>query len=146
MISPELIDKSKIIISRHAAERFLERSALAYSNLQKQNLSEEMILDRIGVTVPEDNDAAKRALCVLLRMSDHQKASTKLDRLNEIYRRIRAERMENLSGRPSGEQPACFFRYNHWQFIVVQSREEPGKFILTTVVWINDEKFGQIMG
>lgn len=145
MDSPEMIDKSKVIIMPHAVKKFFERSRIAHARLKKQGLSEKKIVEKLGAPVPPDPKAARASLTALFNMSDHHKASTSLERLNQIYKIIEAERMERLGGRPTGEPPAYYFRYQRWQFRVVRDRDNPENFIMITVVWLNDNKYGRIV-
>lgn len=140
-----MIDKSKVIIMPHAVKKFFERSRIAHARLKKQGLSEKKIVEKLGAPVPPDPRAARASLTALFNMSDHHKASTSLERLNQIFKIIEAERIERSGGSPDGKQPTYYFRYQRWQFRIVRDKEKPENLIMITVVWLDDNKYGRIV-
>ena len=103
----EDIDKSQIIITKHAVEQFYKRSVL-----NKQQVS-------------NDFEKIKEIIRKLLNLSTHKNAIDKLGRVRCLI--------------DHGE--SYFFRNQHWQFIVHRSKSEPDKFVLVTVVYLQQREY-----
>ena len=125
----EDIDKSKIIISGHAAKRFMEHFQEVWDLYVKN-----MKLDKRGLRRAEDLlyyrrrpsnfEEAKLWLAQILLSSDYRKAANSIAKTKAIL---------------NHQQQTFFFRNKRWQFRVVLS-ENLTEFELKTVVWLDDQK------
>lgn len=128
----EDIDKTKIIISDHALQRFSEHLKDHLKTEQTKNLTKNQkkeFREKFGFSIevmPDNSEQVKTLLRKLLHYSTHKNTSWKGERM-QSYFKYREE--------------TFFLRNRGWQFRLIQSKENPDVFILKTAIWLNDFKY-----
>ncbi len=81
---------------------------------------------RRGLPAPNDFEKLKEIIRKLLNYSTHKNAIDKVARVRCLI--------------DHGE--SYFFRNGRWQFVVKRSKSESGKFVLVTVIYLQQREYG----
>ena len=122
----EDIDKSKIIITGHAVDRFLEHIKKDLNSLGKMSRKRQnKFIGFYPLTIPKTADFCAKLIRQLLNKSSHITAASPIKRTISVIKYKR---------------DIFFFRYGRWQFRVIHDKEK-NRFVLVTVVWLDEKNY-----
>lgn len=129
----ENIDKSKVLISEHAKNRFIMRVGEAYCLLKNNGTTPWKKIPKIvGLPIIRTHQEAEFWIRVLLNKSTSERAATNGRNVDEILKYLRTGELN------------FFFRYEHWQFVIKRCEENPEQFIIKTIMWLDENIYSRL--
>jgi len=128
----ENIDKKKILISIHAKDQFIMRVGEAHRHFRSQNETRHACEQSVGLPIISTHPQAEYWIRFFLERSTAEHAATNGKNVDAILKYLK-----------TGEA-TFFLRYKRWQFVIKQCTENPDRFVVKTVIWLDDWFYSRI--